>query len=127
MVDYIALVERREGQDPACEATIKVRIGDDVVHTAPEGNGPVNAIDAAMRTRSPRRSRKPPPPSYTTTGARARRPWWHRGEGDYCVGAGGHHALRRDRGGADEGAVEVDLVVALVGDHPQPTPSTVGR
>ncbi len=49
MVDYLALVEQREGQGLVCEATVKVRIGDAVVHTAADGNGPVNAIDAALR------------------------------------------------------------------------------
>jgi 2-isopropylmalate synthase len=28
---------------------VKVRIGDEVVHTAAEGNGPVSALDAALR------------------------------------------------------------------------------
>jgi 2-isopropylmalate synthase len=49
VIDYLALVEQRQGQGLVCEATVKVRIGDDVVHTAADGNGPVNAIDAAMR------------------------------------------------------------------------------
>ncbi|HYF94808.1 MAG TPA: citramalate synthase [Symbiobacteriaceae bacterium] len=31
------------------EASIKLRIGDRVVHTAAEGNGPVNALDTALR------------------------------------------------------------------------------
>jgi 2-isopropylmalate synthase len=49
LIDYIALVEQREGRSLVCEATIKVQIGDAVVHTAAEGNGPVNALDAALR------------------------------------------------------------------------------
>jgi 2-isopropylmalate synthase len=49
LVDYIALVEQREGRDTVCEATVKLRVGDLVVHTAADGNGPVNAIDAAIR------------------------------------------------------------------------------
>jgi 2-isopropylmalate synthase len=28
---------------------VKVRVGDEVIHTAAEGNGPVNALDAAVR------------------------------------------------------------------------------
>ncbi len=28
---------------------VKVRVGDQVIHTAAEGNGPVNALDAALR------------------------------------------------------------------------------
>ena len=49
LIDYIALVEQREGRSLVCEATIKVQVGDTVVHTAAEGNGPVNALDAALR------------------------------------------------------------------------------
>ena len=33
----------------AAEATVKVRVGDEVMHTAADGNGPVNALDAAVR------------------------------------------------------------------------------
>jgi 2-isopropylmalate synthase len=49
LIDYITLVEQREGRSLVCEATIKVQVGDTVVHTAAEGNGPVNALDAALR------------------------------------------------------------------------------
>ena len=49
LVEYIALVEQRDGGTPVCEATVKLRVGTEVVHTAAQGNGPVNAIDAAMR------------------------------------------------------------------------------
>ena len=31
------------------EAVVKLRVGDAVMHTAGEGNGPVNALDAAVR------------------------------------------------------------------------------
>jgi len=48
-VDYITLVEQREGRALVCEATVKVQVNGDVVHTAAEGNGPVNALDAALR------------------------------------------------------------------------------
>ena len=34
---------------PVSEALIKVRVGDQVEHTASEGNGPVNALDRALR------------------------------------------------------------------------------
>jgi len=33
----------------AAEATVKVRVGDQVMHTAADGNGPVNALDTAVR------------------------------------------------------------------------------
>ena len=34
---------------PVTEATIKVRVGDEVMHTVSEGDGPVNALDGALR------------------------------------------------------------------------------
>jgi 2-isopropylmalate synthase len=38
------------GQDlPVTEATVKVRVGDQVQHTVSEGDGPVNALDGALR------------------------------------------------------------------------------
>jgi len=49
LVDYITLVEQRTGRPLVCEATVKVEVDGAVVHTAAEGNGPVNALDAALR------------------------------------------------------------------------------
>jgi 2-isopropylmalate synthase len=49
IVDYTVLSEQREDQEFLAEATVKVRVDGEVVHTAAEGNGPVNALDAAMR------------------------------------------------------------------------------
>ncbi len=49
MLDFTAIVEHREGRGIFAEATIKIRVGDQVFHTAAEGNGPVNALDAALR------------------------------------------------------------------------------
>jgi 2-isopropylmalate synthase len=49
LVDFIALVEQREGHALVSEATVKLRVDGRVVHTAGEGNGPVNALDAALR------------------------------------------------------------------------------
>lgn len=37
------------GGNMAAEATVKVRVGDHIMHTAADGNGPVNALDAAVR------------------------------------------------------------------------------
>ncbi len=31
------------------KATVKVRVGEQIMHTAAEGNGPVNALDQALR------------------------------------------------------------------------------
>jgi 2-isopropylmalate synthase len=35
--------------EPTSEASIKVRVGTDIEHTAADGNGPVNALDKALR------------------------------------------------------------------------------
>ncbi len=43
------IIEKRENGHMYSEATIKVRVGDVQVHTAAEGNGPVNALDNALR------------------------------------------------------------------------------
>jgi 2-isopropylmalate synthase len=40
---------RRDGQTSACEATVKVRVGAERSHTVADGDGPVNALDAALR------------------------------------------------------------------------------
>ena len=37
------------GRGIFAEATMKVRVNGQVLHTAAEGNGPVNALDAALR------------------------------------------------------------------------------
>lgn len=49
MLDFMVVVEHREGRGTLAEATIKIRVDDQVMHTASEGNGPVNALDAALR------------------------------------------------------------------------------
>jgi 2-isopropylmalate synthase len=49
LIDFMVLVERRRGRGLLAEATVKVRVGPKIVHTAAEGNGPVNALDAALR------------------------------------------------------------------------------
>ncbi len=41
---------RRDGKDNICEATVKVRVGDKQAHTVAEGDGPVNALDGALRS-----------------------------------------------------------------------------
>ncbi|MBC7097868.1 citramalate synthase [Candidatus Bipolaricaulota bacterium] len=49
LLDFLVLVEKRTGKEILSEATVKVRVGDEVIHTAAEGNGPVNALDRAIR------------------------------------------------------------------------------
>lgn len=54
LVDFMVVVENyrrlptiKEGM--LSEAMVKLRVGQDLYHTAGEGNGPVNALDAALR------------------------------------------------------------------------------
>ncbi len=49
MLDFMVVVEHREGRGLFAEATIKVCVGEQVFHMVAEGNGPVNALDAALR------------------------------------------------------------------------------
>lgn len=49
MIDFMVVVEHRERRGLFAEATLKLRVGDQIFHTAAEGNGPVNALDAALR------------------------------------------------------------------------------
>jgi 2-isopropylmalate synthase len=49
LIDLTVNVEHRRGRGIFAEATVKVRVAGEVVHTAAEGNGPVNALDAALR------------------------------------------------------------------------------
>ncbi len=49
LIDYTATVEHRQGRGMICEATVKVRVGDQIFHTVSDGNGPVNALDKALR------------------------------------------------------------------------------
>ncbi len=49
LIDFMVVVEHRQGRGMFAEASIKIRVGDEIVHTAAEGNGPVNALDKALR------------------------------------------------------------------------------
>ncbi len=52
LLEYKVMVGRREradDMDTFAEATIKIAVGDRILHTAAEGNGPVSALDAALR------------------------------------------------------------------------------
>jgi 2-isopropylmalate synthase len=40
---------RRDNRESMCEATVRVRVGDEIAHTVAEGDGPVNALDGALR------------------------------------------------------------------------------
>ena len=49
LVDFLVNVEHRQGRGIFAEAMVKVRIQGELLHTAAEGNGPVNALDNALR------------------------------------------------------------------------------
>jgi 2-isopropylmalate synthase len=49
LIDFSVNVEHRQGRGIFAEATVKVRVDGEVLHTAAEGNGPVNALDIALR------------------------------------------------------------------------------
>ena len=56
LVDFMVMVEKRRRpptrgnqEEPLSEATIKVKVDNRVVHTAAEGDGPVDALDQALR------------------------------------------------------------------------------
>ncbi len=40
---------RHDKKESICEATIRVRVGEKIAHTVAEGDGPVNALDGALR------------------------------------------------------------------------------
>jgi len=48
LVKYHTSVESRGGQ-PVTEASVKILTGDQIRHEVAEGDGPVNALDAALR------------------------------------------------------------------------------
>jgi 2-isopropylmalate synthase len=49
LIDYTVMVEHRQGRGTLAEATVKVDVKGQRVHTAAEGSGPVQALDRALR------------------------------------------------------------------------------
>lgn len=49
LIDFMVVVQQRRKRGMLAEATVKVRVGPKILHTAAEGNGPVNALDGALR------------------------------------------------------------------------------
>jgi 2-isopropylmalate synthase len=56
LIDFMVVVEKRRRQptrkgleETLAEAMVKVRVGSEVMHTVSEGDGPVNALDQALR------------------------------------------------------------------------------
>ena len=47
--EFTVIIEKRGGGGTRAQATVKIRVGDQVMHTAAEGEGPVNALDQAVR------------------------------------------------------------------------------
>ena len=48
-LSYRVNIEHDQMGRPLTEATVKLRVGNDIQHTASEGDGPVNALDGALR------------------------------------------------------------------------------
>jgi 2-isopropylmalate synthase len=46
---YHVLIAKRGNEPPLAQASIKISVGDDQEVTAAEGNGPINALDNALR------------------------------------------------------------------------------
>ena len=82
------LVEQRTGRELLAEATVKVEVDGEVLHTAADGNGPVNALDGALRKALagflPGARRRPP------RGLQGAHPRRRRGDGRSDAG---HHRL----------------------------------
>jgi 2-isopropylmalate synthase len=49
LLDFTVIIEKRGGNDVMSQAIVKLKVGDEVMHTAAEGHGPVNALDGAIR------------------------------------------------------------------------------
>jgi 2-isopropylmalate synthase len=49
LCDFTVVVEQRGGAELLSEATVKVEVAGERLHTAADGNGPVNALDSALR------------------------------------------------------------------------------
>ena len=47
--DFRVIIEKRKGGKMSSEATIKLKVGSELEHTASLGDGPVNALDSALR------------------------------------------------------------------------------
>jgi 2-isopropylmalate synthase len=48
VLDVVVISERRRGNSMFAEATVKIKVGDETVHTVAEGEGPVHALDGAF-------------------------------------------------------------------------------
>ena len=48
VLDVVVISQRRSGSDMFIEATVKIKVGDEVSHVVAEGSGPVDAMDRAF-------------------------------------------------------------------------------
>jgi 2-isopropylmalate synthase len=49
LLDFTVMVSKHGEETSRVQATTKLRVGDEVMHTAADGDGPVNALDGAIR------------------------------------------------------------------------------
>jgi len=49
VIDFMVVIEDRRGPGVFSEGTVKVKVGNEIRHTVAEGNGPVDALNRALR------------------------------------------------------------------------------
>jgi 2-isopropylmalate synthase len=49
LIKYYVTTEKRASGELVTDATVKLKVGDEIEHVVGEGDGPVNALDAALR------------------------------------------------------------------------------
>lgn len=49
LIDFFVITERRQSRGLLSEATVKIKLGNEIKFTAAEGNGPVNALATALQ------------------------------------------------------------------------------
>ena len=49
LIDFMVVVESRAGRGMLSEASVKMKVDEEISHTVAEGDGPVHALDLAMR------------------------------------------------------------------------------
>ena len=49
LMDTMVMSEYRNAEHNGCEATVKLQVGEEILHTAASGDGPVHALDNALR------------------------------------------------------------------------------
>jgi len=49
VIDFRVITENQQGRGHNTEATVKIKVGDEIRHNVADGNGPVNALNRALR------------------------------------------------------------------------------